>query len=98
MERNLRCATRTEPEEKATGPDGGQCMTEITLNSSLLAACAYDPDKQLLRIRFRNGGLYVYQQVPMAIIRALLQATSHGQYFNTAIRGKFPFRRLSWRL
>ena len=68
---------------------------EIPLNSSVLLACTYDPERQLLWIRFRSGALYLYQMVPAAVVHALMQAPSQGHYFNSAIRGNFSFRRLS---
>jgi hypothetical protein len=33
--------------------------------------------------------------VPATVAKALLEAPSHGEYFNQAIRGRFPFERLS---
>jgi hypothetical protein len=68
---------------------------EITLNSSALCAYTYDSERQLLWIRFRTGDLYLYRMVPAAVVHAFVQAPSQGQYFNSAIRRSFPFRRLS---
>jgi hypothetical protein len=70
-------------------------MKEIPLNSSALSACAYDPQRQFLWIHFRTGERYVYQTIPAAVVQALLQAASQGQYYNSMIRQKFPFERLS---
>lgn len=70
-------------------------MTEIHSHSSAFLGCTYDPERQLLWIRFRTGDLYLYQGVPAAIVQELLQARSQGQYFNSAIRGHFSFRILS---
>ena len=70
-------------------------MKEIPLNSSALSACAYDPQRQFLWIHFRTGERYVYQTIPAAVVQALLQAPSQGQYYNSTIRNKFPFERLS---
>jgi hypothetical protein len=33
--------------------------------------------------------------VPANVVNALLEARSHGEYFNRAIRGHFPYQRLS---
>ena len=45
-----------------------------------------------LAIWFRpSGRLYVYQDVPEAIYRALLEAPSKGAYFNAHIRDSFSF-------
>jgi lysyl-tRNA synthetase class 2 len=70
-------------------------MNEIALNSSVLVGLRYDPDHQQLWLRFRAGDLYVYGMVPPDIVQGLIDAPSQGQYFNSAIRGAFPGRRLS---
>ena len=70
-------------------------MNEFPLNSSALLGFTYDPERQLLRIRFRTGDIYLYDMVPAAIVDALMQAPSQGQYFNSSIRGHFTFNRLS---
>ncbi len=70
-------------------------MNEIALNSSLLAGLRYDADRQQLWLRFRAGDRYVYEMVPPCVVAALKEAPSHGQYFNTAIRGRFHYHLLS---
>ena len=70
-------------------------MIEIASNSSALVALFYDPVREQLRIRFRTGELYLYYRVPEIIVQTLIRSRSHGQYFNSAIRGCFAFDRLS---
>ena len=70
-------------------------MKKIPLNSSVLSGLKYEPDRQQLWLNFRNGDQYVYQRVPAVIVKTLIEAPSHGQYFNSAIRGRFSYRRLS---
>ena len=70
-------------------------MIEILSNSSALVGFRYDPNHQLLWIRFRVGGIYLYHTVPAETIEALMAAPSQGEYFNSAIRGHFRFKRLS---
>jgi len=70
-------------------------MNETPLRSSVLAGFRYDPDRQQLWLRFQSGDLYLYPMVPVAVMQALLDAPSHGHFFNTAIRGCFSCRRLS---
>lgn len=70
-------------------------MNESKLHSSLLSEFRYDPEHQQLWLRFRTGALYLYRMVPVTVVKALLEAASHGEYFNQAIRGHFPFTRLS---
>jgi lysyl-tRNA synthetase, class II len=70
-------------------------MNEFHLDSSVLSGCRYDPDHEQLWLRFRTGDLYLYQMVPATVAKGLLEANSHGEYFNRAIRGRFPFTLLS---
>jgi hypothetical protein len=51
-------------------------MKEIPLNSSALLGCTYDPQRQLLWIRFRTGERYLYQMVPADAVEALVLASS----------------------
>ena len=70
-------------------------MNDFHLHSSVLSGFRYDPDHEELWLRFRTGDLYLYRTVPATVAKALLEARSHGEYFNQAIRGRFPFQRLS---
>lgn len=62
----------------------------VHLNSSTLAAAAYDPILAQLELDFRDGSRYVYSGVEPAIFRELVCADSKGRYFNRYIRGHFP--------
>ena len=66
-------------------------MQPATVESTLLATVAYDACRELLQLEFHNRVVYQYFGVPAAVHEALLRASSKGQYFNHAIRGKFPY-------
>jgi KTSC domain len=68
-------------------------MTHVL--STTLASVGYDETRQVLQLEFRSRALYQYRSVPRAVHQALLGAPSKGRYFNQAIRGKFPFGRIS---
>ena len=70
-------------------------MKTIAVESTLLATVAYNPDRELLQIEFRDRAVYQYFQVPVPVQEALLRASSKGRYFNLAIRGRFPYARTS---
>lgn len=70
-------------------------INEIPLRSSVLAGLRYDRDRQLLWLRFQTGEIYVYRNVPAVVPQALVDASSHGQYFNSAIRGRYECHLLS---
>jgi hypothetical protein len=70
-------------------------MKAVLVHSSALSGLVYDPGQQQLRIRFRDGHVYLYRLIPPTAVQALLEAPSVGQYFNSFIRDRFPCPRLS---
>lgn len=65
-------------------------MTDV--ESSNLAAVAYDSGSQELYIRFHyNNMVYRYDDVPDEIYKGLMSASSKGQYFAFNIRDRFTF-------
>jgi hypothetical protein len=70
-------------------------MNIWAVESTTLATVAYDEAQDLLRLEFRRQAIYEYSGVPAIVHQALLGASSKGSYFNQAIRGRFPYRRVS---
>jgi lysyl-tRNA synthetase, class II len=70
-------------------------MKEVLVHSSALSGFAYDSEQQQLRIRFRDGHIYLYRLVPPSAVQALLEESSVGEYFNSHIRDQFPYVLLS---
>ena len=66
-------------------------MPPIPVDSTTLSAVAYDAYQQLLQLEFRDHSIYRYFNIPPKIHERLMRAPSKGQYFNNAIRGRFPF-------
>lgn len=63
------------------------------LSSTMLRAISYDENARLLRVRFSNGTIYRYYDVPPEVVATLLDPTdgSHGRYFNDTIRDGFDY-------
>lgn len=70
-------------------------MRVTTVSSTTLTTVVYDQARQVLQLEFRSRAIYQYWGVPPAAHEALLGAPSKGRFFNQAIRGRFPFCRLS---
>lgn len=70
-------------------------MHVTAVESTVLATVAYDKARGLLQLEFRSRAIYQYFGVPAAVRQALLGAPSKGSYFNQAIRGRFPFCKIS---
>ena len=67
----------------------------VNLNSSTLAAAAYDHTRARLELDFCDGARYSYSGVAPEIFRGLLCADSKGRYFNQHIRGHFRHVKMS---
>jgi hypothetical protein len=63
----------------------------LAVDSSLLASVDYDASQSVLQLEFRSGAMYRYFAVPATIHEDLLSADSKGSYFNSRIRGNFPY-------
>jgi hypothetical protein len=70
-------------------------MNITTVESTTLAALAYDDAHEILQLEFRSRAIYRYLGVPAPVYDALLAAPSKGKYFDRAIRGNFPCWRAS---
>jgi hypothetical protein len=69
-------------------------MNVTAVESTILATVAYDEAQDLLQLEFRSQVIYQYLGVPPLVHQALLGAASKGRFFNQAIRGRFPFKRV----
>lgn len=62
--------------------------------SSVVAAMYYNPASSTLRIIFISGMVYDYLNVPEKIYKAMKSAASKGNYLNSHIKGKYPFKKI----
>jgi len=70
-------------------------MKRIPLSSSNLAAVGYDPQTKTLEVEFKNGSIYQYNQVSERIYAELMNADSHGRYFNANVKNAgYAFKRI----
>ncbi len=66
-------------------------MEMKAVNSSHLKAVGYDEARQILIIEFHGSRIYRYSNVPAYEYEGLMNASSHGTYFDRNIR-KHPER------
>jgi KTSC domain-containing protein len=59
--------------------------------SSVIRRFRYDPARRELAITFVSGKVYVYRDVPEAIVEELTAASSRGQFFNKNIRDCYAY-------
>lgn len=66
-------------------------MNATAVESTTLAAIAYDDVREILQLEFRSRAVYQYFGVAAEVHEALLRAPSKGRYFNRVIRGRYHF-------
>ncbi len=59
--------------------------------STAIKSFDYDEDKQILKVEFNHGGIYLYHDLPLAVYKDFQSAPSKGQFFVGQIRDKYSF-------
>lgn len=80
------------PTVKGEEPPEKKAPELTPVESSNIAAVGYDTRDSTLKIEFKNGGLYHYPNVPIAVYEELMAAPSLGKYFHLYIRS-LPFEK-----
>lgn len=70
-------------------------MKRKPVESSMLQSIGYDRSKHVLELEFTSRQVYQYFDVPAALHKELLEASSHGSYFNDYIKDQFLFTKVS---
>ncbi len=65
--------------------------------SSVIQSYNYDAEREVLKIHFRSGSIYSYQDVPLTEFEAFKTSFSKGQYLNNVIKAKYRFEKLNER-
>jgi hypothetical protein len=61
-------------------------MKRKSVSSTTMNSVGYDSGKKLLEMQFSSGDVYQYFNVPYEVYERLMNAPSHGQYFNIHIK------------
>lgn len=70
-------------------------MEWISVDSSNLDAIRYLTDQSILEIRFKDGSVYQYSDVPQYEYDELLNASSKGTYANQNIYKRYTGHRIN---
>ncbi|CAN4268299.1 KTSC domain containing protein [Methylophilaceae bacterium] len=68
-------------------------MDWIEADSSNIARFAYDEANNVLKVEFKNGGIYDYFDVPQPVFDGMRNAPSKGQYLAQQIKGYYRYAR-----
>lgn len=70
-------------------------ISMIPVESSNVESVGYDETECIIKVRFLNGGEYIYINVENPIIfEELLNAPSVGSYLNKNIKGIYPYEKI----
>lgn len=61
----------------------------VPVSSSMLQAVGYDSENAILYVRFNNGKLYSYADVPSGEFEQMKAAESIGRYLNATIKPNY---------
>lgn len=71
-------------------------LPEMTpIESSMFEAHHYNPNTRQLTVRFKNGAVHQYEDVPADKHFAFVGAASPGRYFNDRIKSQFASKKLT---
>jgi hypothetical protein len=63
--------------------------------SSNLRSIGYESTSATLEVSFKNGRRYQYSGVPAEVHQEFMTASSHGKYFHTNIRDRYPTQQVA---
>lgn len=63
-------------------------MNRITLKSSNIQSIGYNASVQTLEVKFTNGTVYQYYEVPPEVHESLMAAASHGKFLNAVLKNE----------
>lgn len=69
----------------------------VFVESTSLETVMFSAHHNVLELEFRNGLVYEYFGVPLALYQQLIAAPSKGALVNRFVRGRFPHRRANRR-
>ncbi len=65
------------------------------LNSSMIRSAGYDKDNNKLSVKFNDGHVYEFRDVPENVYTELKNSDSAGTFFNTTVRGQYGHEKVS---
>lgn len=66
----------------------------IKVDSSIISSIGYDKSNELVYVKFNNGSLYEYKDVPQDMFDNLLNAPSIGSYLHHHFKDVFSYKKL----
>lgn len=69
-------------------------IIEVDVESSNLVKAIYDTQSKNLKVTFKTGNIYEYEDVPWEVFTKFRMAESQGKYFSANIARKYTYKKL----
>lgn len=69
-------------------------MNWIAVDSSTIARIAYDEDRRVLAVEFKNGSRYEYYDLPANVFHQMRGEVSKGRFLSANIKGRYRYARV----
>lgn len=69
-------------------------MIRTSVNSSNVAEVGYDASTMTLEVKFNNGSIYQYFDVPETVYQGLMRASSVGTYLSSQIKNNYRYSQI----
>ena len=64
----------------------------VKVDSSFIYQIGYNFSQEILYVKFDNGKVYFYYDVPKKVYQEFKKASSKGRYFNSYIKGNYYYK------
>jgi hypothetical protein len=65
-------------------------MNRVTVNDSEFHSIGYEAVKMLMEVSLRNGHIFLYSDVPMAVYDDFMRAEDKQEFYRTHIENQYP--------
>jgi len=74
------------------GRSDGIMIDLYPVESSVIAAAGFDPQRRIMLVLYNTGRAYEYHAVPPEVFQGLMESESKGRYLNDKVLGTFPYK------
>jgi hypothetical protein len=82
------------PKRSVAAEGASERSRGIKIVSSTIKSVSYNRETRMLTVRFFDGRIYRFKDVPTFVYKAFRKASSRGAYFNEFIRDAYEYERL----
>lgn len=73
---------------------GVQNVNHMPVQSSTLRSAGYNEENGDMHVTFKDGGSYIYHDVPPEVHQAFMMAGSKGNFLHHQVKNRFEFTKL----